>query len=151
MMGGSYQRYPRIQERQKFVLQRFLSCSEIKCLMVSTHPCLFITLFPLFKNRADNLAKAASPGYPYHSEAKAVQALDKALMGCWDRQKLDFGSQSMPKIFIEVDWNCELSDLFALYFSFVSRQHVISGILGLAFNYSLWNSHGLAFFTLRHM
>ena len=64
---------------------------------------------------------------------------------------LDCGSQSMPKIFIEVDWNCQLIDLFALYFSFVSGQHAISGILGLAFNFSLWNSHGLAFFTPRHM
>lgn len=32
------------------------------------------------QKRADNLAKAASPGYPCHSEAKAVQALDKALV-----------------------------------------------------------------------
>ncbi|XP_038709264.1 mediator of RNA polymerase II transcription subunit 12-like isoform X2 [Tripterygium wilfordii] len=31
------------------------------------------------QKRADNLAKAASPGYPGHSTAKALQALDKAL------------------------------------------------------------------------
>ncbi|KAJ6972290.1 hypothetical protein NC653_032763 [Populus alba x Populus x berolinensis] len=31
------------------------------------------------RKRADNLAKAASSGYPDHSVAKAVQALDKAL------------------------------------------------------------------------
>ncbi|XP_057980761.1 mediator of RNA polymerase II transcription subunit 12 [Malania oleifera] len=32
------------------------------------------------QRRADNLAKAASPGYPRHNVAKAVQALDKALV-----------------------------------------------------------------------
>lgn len=32
------------------------------------------------QTRADNLAKAASPGYPGHSVAKAVQALDQALV-----------------------------------------------------------------------
>ncbi|XP_038681797.1 mediator of RNA polymerase II transcription subunit 12-like [Tripterygium wilfordii] len=32
------------------------------------------------QKRADNLAKAASPGYPGHSTAKALQALDKALL-----------------------------------------------------------------------
>lgn len=32
------------------------------------------------QRRADNLAKGASPGYPGHSVAKAVQALDRALM-----------------------------------------------------------------------
>ncbi|CAI0470360.1 unnamed protein product [Linum tenue] len=31
------------------------------------------------QKRSDNLARAASPGYPFHNVAKAVQALDKAL------------------------------------------------------------------------
>lgn len=43
-------------------------------------PLSFDHLVSSIQKRADNLAKAASPGYPCHSEAKAVQALDKALL-----------------------------------------------------------------------
>ena len=47
----------------------------------SQYPSLsFHHIVSSIQKRADNLAKAASPGYPCHSEAKAVQALDKALM-----------------------------------------------------------------------
>eukprot|EP00258_Populus_trichocarpa_P025018 XP_024441037.1 mediator of RNA polymerase II transcription subunit 12 isoform X3 [Populus trichocarpa] len=39
----------------------------------------FDRVVSFIQKRADNLAKAASSGYPVHSVAKAVQALDKAL------------------------------------------------------------------------
>lgn len=40
----------------------------------------FDNVISAIQRRADNLAKGASPGYPGHSVAKAVQALDKALL-----------------------------------------------------------------------
>ncbi|XP_011036341.1 PREDICTED: mediator of RNA polymerase II transcription subunit 12 isoform X2 [Populus euphratica] len=43
------------------------------------HSLSFDRVVSFIQKRADNLAKAASSGYPVHSVAKAVQALDKAL------------------------------------------------------------------------
>ncbi|PQQ17288.1 mediator of RNA polymerase II transcription subunit 12 isoform X1 [Prunus yedoensis var. nudiflora] len=98
------------------------------------------------QKRADNLAKAASPSYPVHSIAKAVQALDRSLVQGDVRGAYRFlfedpcdgvANESWitgvsPCLRTSLKWiGTATCHLFALCFSFVSGQHVISGIFEL--------------------
>ncbi|KAK9274133.1 hypothetical protein L1049_018947 [Liquidambar formosana] len=61
------------------------------------------------KKRADNLAKAASPGYPGHSVAKAVQALDKALVQGDVRAAYKFLFDDLCDGAVDEGWIAEVS------------------------------------------
>lgn len=61
------------------------------------------------QKRADNLAKAASPGYPGHSVAKAIQALDRSVVHGDVRGAYKFLFEDLCEVTVNEHWIKEVS------------------------------------------
>ncbi|XP_031275828.1 mediator of RNA polymerase II transcription subunit 12 [Pistacia vera] len=69
----------------------------------------FDRVISAIQRRADNLAKGASPGYPGHSVAKAVQALDKTLLQGDVRGAYKYLFEDLRDGAVDEGWMAEVS------------------------------------------
>ncbi|KAJ0113483.1 hypothetical protein Patl1_00451 [Pistacia atlantica] len=69
----------------------------------------FDRVISAIQRRADNLAKGASPGYPGHSVAKAVQALDKTLLQGDVRAAYKYLFEDLRDGAVDEGWMAEVS------------------------------------------